>query len=263
MSDIFTPFDRRKLNAKNKALLAEWREIHELCQLREDISYTVVMKNKNDLPVIYDIIYKIPSFIGLDKNRQIDRALLKENDDNKEFLFYPLFGDIHRMQITIPPNFPQVNGKPKGSISTKIWHPNIVCHGDDNIVGRVCFNEGNLDASVTIVDRILQVADYLTYKNYLAEDREPYPYDLEVAHWIREIAEPLGWVIPEHGINYKKLGIKHKDPKPKNNKKTNPKTLVDEEIVILDDKSDGFEFTPEMIEDTKEDEDEQNEFIVL
>jgi len=264
MSDIFTPFERRKLNAKNKALLAEWKEVHELCQLREDISYKVVNKNKNDLPVVYDFIYKIVSFIGLDKSRKIDGDRIRENTDNKEFLFYPLFGDIHRMQIIIPATFPQINGKPKGSISTKIWHPNVVCHGDDSIVGRVCFNEGNLDASVTIVDRILQVADYLTYKNYMAEDREPYPYDLEVAYWIREMAEPLSWVVPERGINYEKFGIKNMEPKPKVDKQSDPKAHRDEDIVILDDKSDGFEFTPEMIEDTKDDDDdEQNEFIIL
>lgn len=263
MSDIFTPFERRKLTAKNKALLAEWKEIHELFQSREDLSYKVIKKNKNDLPIIYDIIYKTVSFIGLDKSKKLDGDFLEESEENKKFLFYPLLGEIHRMQITIPPNFPQINGKPKGSISTEIWHPNVVCHGDEKIVGRVCFNEGNLDASVTIVDRILQVADYLTYKNYMVEDREPYPYDLEVAYWIREIAEPMGWVVPGHGINYEKFGVKQVTHKPKPKKQEDQAELEDEDIIIIDDQSNGFEFTPDMIEETRENEQDKNDMIVL
>jgi hypothetical protein len=256
MNSIFTPFEKRKLKSKDKALLAEWKEIHELCSIRKDISYTIVLKNKTDLPVIYEITYRIPSFIDLDLNKKVDNPELEKNSENEKLMFYPQFGDVHRMQITIPEKFPQINGKPKGSITTKIWHPNIICHGDDHIVGRVCFNEGNLDASVTIVDRILQVADYLTYKNYLADDdREPYPYDLDVAHWIRDIAEPMEWVIPEYGINYEKFGIKITEPIIIQKGEVQKETHIDEDIVVLDDdEDDSYEFSMDIIEDKTEEE---------
>lgn len=261
MTNIFRPFEQRKLDARNKALLYEWKEVHELCSLRDDISYTIVKTNKNGLPVVYDITYRIPTIIDLDRDKKIENKKLDSKEDLEELMYYPKFGDLHRLQITIPEKFPQIGGKPKGVITTKIWHPNVICHGDDHIVGRVCFNEGNLDASVTIVDRILQVADYLTYKNYLAEDREPYPYDLEVASWIREIAEPLGWIIPENGISYKTFGIERKEPKIR--KAKDPEDILpDDDILILDD--DDFEFPMEIIEDETEQEDnDQNEILEL
>ena len=207
MSSIFKPFEKRKLSPKSKALLSEWKEIHETCKTDHEISYKIIKYNRDDLPVIYEITFNIPSFVELDKEKAVDSDLIEKDKYNKDFLYYPKIGNLHRMKISIPPKFPQINAKPKGTIVTPIWHPNIVCHGDDDFIGRVCFNEGNLDASVTITDRIMQVAEYFRYKNYLAEEREPYPYDLDVAYWIREIAEPLGWVVPRVGINYKKLGM--------------------------------------------------------
>lgn len=255
MSTIFTPFEKRKLTAKNKALLEEWKGIHELCQTRKDISYAVVKHNRNDLPVEYEITYKIPSFVDLDREKKLSKQTnVKPSEENENYLYYPKFADIHRLVITIPNGFPQINGKPKGFMTTQIWHPNIICHGDDNILGRICFNEGNLDASVTIVDRIMQVADYLRYKNYLAEDREPYPYDLEVALWIREVAEPMGWVSKGFGINYKKLGIDaaRYEPAEMAPKKAESDTKkADDEIIIIEDDPD-YEFPMEVVENKLE-----------
>jgi hypothetical protein len=254
MNSIFTPFEKRKLTSKDKVLLSEWKLIHELCSIRKDISYTIVLKNKNDLPVIYEITYKIPSFIDLDLNKKVDNPELEKNAENEKLMFYPQFGDVHRLQITIPENFPRINAKPKGTMATKIWHPHIICHGDDHVLGRVDFNEGNFDTT-TIVDRILQVADYLTYKNYVAEDREPYPYDLDVAHWIREIAEPMKWVIPEYGINYEKFGIKITEPVIIQKGEVQKETHIDEDIVVLDDDVDySYEFPMDIIEDKTEEE---------
>jgi hypothetical protein len=245
MKNVFTPFEKRKLSAKNLALLNEWKEIDELCNNRNQVSYKIVKLNKDDLPVEYEITYEIPSFIGLQKDKKIDHPQLEEKLERKELFFHPEFGKVHKMQIIVPPNFPQISGKPKGKIISKIWHPNVVCHGDGNILGRVCFNEGNLDASVTIADRILQVAEYLTYYNYLAEEREPHPYDTDVAYWIREIAEPMGWVVQDHGIIYEKFDIAIQErasepPKPQDVNPAAPsKPEKDTEILILDDDSES------------------------
>jgi hypothetical protein len=255
MRTVFTPFEKRKLTAKNKALLEEWKGIHELCHTRSDISYTVIKYNRNDLPVEYEITYKIPSFVDLNRDKRLEQpAKVKLTEENANYLFYPKFADIHRLVISIPNGFPQINGKPKGFMTTQIWHPNIICHGDENILGRICFNEGNLDASVTIVDRILQVADYLRYKNYLAEDREPYPYDLEVAVWIREVAEPMGWVSKGFGLNYEKLGIDASKYEPTELPPQKSKSEIkkkEDEIIILEDDAD-FEFTMDIVENKLE-----------
>lgn len=279
MKNMFAPFEKRKLSSKNLALLVEWKEIEELCNNHNDISYTIVKRNKDDLPIEYEVTYNIPSFVGLDKNKKIDDGKLEEKIEKRELFFPPLFGNIHRMQIIVPPNFPQVSGKPKGRIVSQIWHPNIVCHGDDNILGRVCFNEGNLDASVTIADRIVQVAEYLRYYNYLAEDREPHPYDTDVAYWIREIAEPMGWVVPEHGIIYEKFDIDDKevvqpavpDLKEKKTKKqkVTPKDAAekseehkfeDDDILILDDETgkQSGSFSDDWIEYDKNNDNDEN-----
>jgi len=247
------------------ALLAEWKEIDELCNHRDEISYKIVKKNKDDLPIEFEITYNIPSFISLHETKKINNPELEKTIDKKELFYEPVFGHEHHLQIIIPPNFPQVSGKPKGKIISPIWHPNVVCHGDDNIMGRVCFNEGNLDASVTIADRIVQVAEYLTYHNYLAEDREPHPYDTDVAYWIREIAEPMNWVMQEHGIMYEKFGIDKKEgikEIPAVKAQIQPEAFKDEDILIIDDdeiNSQDESFTgdwEDFIERGKEEEDD-------
>lgn len=262
MSSIFKPFEKRKLSATSKALLNEWKEIHEMCKTKHEISYKIIKTNRDDLPVGYEITLNIPSFVALNKDRPLESEIVKEDKDNKDLLFFPEIGVLHRMKISIPPRFPQINAKPKGTVVTPIWHPNIVCHGDDDFVGRVCFNEGNLDASVTLVDRILQVADYLRYKNYLAEDREPYPYDLEVAYWIRKIAEPMGWVVPRVGINYEKLGVESPELLLENNI---PQADLGMEIIEEEDEQEDVEiFDFEMVEpDTEHIIEEDDEIIEL
>lgn len=266
MSSIFIPFEKRKLSAKNKALLFEWKELHEMCKLNPNISYQVIKYNRDDLPVTYEITFYTLSFVELDKDKPLADELVKgmnENADLKKLAYFPKVASLHRMKIIIPPNFPQVNAKPKGCVTTPIWHPNVVCHGDDDFIGRVCFNEGNLDASVTIVDRILQVEEYLKYKNYFAEEREPYPYDLEVALWVREIAEPQGWLVPGAGINYEKLELSTNGEKERFEKLN--EAFLDEDPgmeIIDDDDEEGdevFDFslvesngTDELIEDNED-----------
>ena len=272
MNNVFIPFEKRKLSSKNMALLVEWKEIDELCNKRKEISYKIVKRNKDDLPIEYEIAYDIPSFVGLQKDKKIDNPELEKELEKKELFFHPEFGSLHKMQIIVPPNFPQISGKPKGKIISKIWHPNIVCHGDGNILGRVCFNEGNLDASVTIADRIAQVAEYLTYQNYLAEEREPHPYDTDVAYWIREIAEPMGWVVQDHGIIYEKFDIIKEEKVTEISKPEKPEPdpqfiqEKDDDILILDDdfESDGEPYSGDWSEFKEPaDDDEEDEILSM
>ncbi len=46
----------------------------------------------------------------------------------------------------------------------------------------------------SLKELVLRVEMYLKYKMYHAENIYPYPEDQNVAEWVREEAEPNGWV---------------------------------------------------------------------
>lgn len=190
-ANIFEKFERRNLSAKSIRLLNEWKSIHELLQENKYITYIIRHTNRDDVPDEYEIVYNIRSFVGVEEPREV--TVDEDGKQVKKRLRIPIAGNQHKMQIKIPPEYPNaVTGKPSFKMLTDVWHPNIRYFGD--LKGRICLNESNLDAGNTLADRIMDVAFYLKYERYFALNEPPFPEDEDVALWIREEGEPNKWV---------------------------------------------------------------------
>ena len=61
-------------------------------------------------------------------------------------------------------------------------------------------NDKDLGVAVGLDKRIIRVGKYLQYQTYWANDSYPWPEDQNVAEWIREEAETMGWVNSGEGI---------------------------------------------------------------
>ncbi|MHC1774103.1 MAG: hypothetical protein AB9834_01700 [Lentimicrobium sp.] len=192
----FDSFQRQDISGQSKRLLFEWMEIDKLCKNNIHISYIVRRKNSEGLPVEYDIIYKIHSIVGVKDPVQVE--ITDKGETRAVQVREPVYGDEHILKISLPNNFPSARGNPQLNFITGIWHPNIRSSG--MFKGRVCSNEKDLGVSTTLSTRILRIGQYLQYQLYHARDTYPYPEDTQVAEWVREEAEPMGWINLQEGI---------------------------------------------------------------
>lgn len=126
------------------------------------------------IPLKYEVEFRIKSICGIDEEGT------------------PVFAERFLMDVEIPEKYPQADApvlfRFKGDV--RPWHPNIVYYGD--MAGTVCVNQ--LDTFADIAWAVERVALYLRYELYHAQHTPPFPVDLKVALWVREIGEPRGWV---------------------------------------------------------------------
>lgn len=203
----FDDFTRMNLNNQGKRLLREWMEIDKLCRNNKRIAYIVRRKNFLGLPVAYEILYNIKSIVGVEPPQQMQVTI--DGTTTVKELRKPIYGSMHKMRIQLPNNFPSALGNPQLFFITDIWHPNIRNAG--KYKGRVCANEKDLGISTNLVTRILRVGQYLQYQLYHAVDEYPYPEDNKVAEWVREEAEPMGWISMQEGVFTDDGNLKEKD----------------------------------------------------
>ena len=104
----------------------------------------------------------------------------------------PIFGNLHKMSVVLPNNYPSADGNPVFTFITDIWHPNIRYSG--SFKGHVCLTIKEMGVLASIKDLVLRVERYLKYQMYHAQNTYPYPEDQSVAEWVREEGEPNGWV---------------------------------------------------------------------
>jgi hypothetical protein len=174
---------------RNARLLWEWETIVKRFGNNKEISFKIVEKNADGIPVKFEIIYNIVSFCGI-----------KEKD--KKGLEHPVFANRFCMLIIIPNNYPTFESKlvfkflTEDNSKNKIphpWHPNIRYYGD--FAGKVCLNELASGTYTDLAVYIDRVAFYLKYEKYHASVIDPpYPEDEIVAEWVVNQAEPQGWI---------------------------------------------------------------------
>ena len=169
-------FEEIKEICKNSRVLSY--EITKLFGRRDDITIDEMLRSGNYPPLGYIINYEIKSIVGIDSNQM------------------PIIGDFHQMEIEIPENYPIE--KPRLTMKTEIWHPNIKSHG--HFRGKICSNQDATGAYYSIAQLILRVGEILQYKNYFVENRPPYPEDQLVAEWVVNFAEPNNIVNRSKGI---------------------------------------------------------------
>jgi len=165
-----TPRERRLNN--------EYQQLLKLVEARSQIEMQV-LSEENGIPSRYLIIYNVRSMSGVTNIGQLN----EEGVCNE-----PLFADVFKMVIDIPPSYPRIDAMPQFNFLTcdeqhnaiaHPWHPNIRYFGA--FAGHVCMNFPDSFTSLAwCVDRIRQ---YLTLELYHAKNEPPFPEDLKVAKW--------------------------------------------------------------------------------
>ena len=163
-------------------LASEFERIKELTNRSSKINFKILHEERSSsLPDKYEITYKLKSITGINEDKS------------------PKYGEEHKMQITLPPGWPAAGSPPDYYILTDIWHPNI--KSTDPYKGHVCINSKAIATHEGLDDLVVRIGELLQWKNYLAEDKPPYPEDTVVAEWVREYAEPKGIVNLEKEVS--------------------------------------------------------------
>jgi ubiquitin-protein ligase len=185
LNPAINSFDQKELKGRDARLLQEWRDLDALCDkrrkksanpLKPSLSYIIRRKNVVGLPTEYEIWYRVKSIIGVEDTPPPRK---------------PIFGELHKMSIVLPNNYPSADGNPVFTFRTDIWHPNIRHSG--SFKGHVCLTIKEMGVMASIKDLVLRVERYLKYQMYHAQNTYPYPEDQGVAEWVRNEAEPNGW----------------------------------------------------------------------
>ena len=185
VNEAINNFNQKELSGRDARLWKEWKDLDSLCAKRKaqaenprtpSISYIIRRKNVMGLPTEYEIWYRVKSIVGV-----------KEGSVPRE----PIFGNLHKMSIVLPNNYPSADGNPIFTFRTDIWHPNIRYSG--SFKGHVCLTIKEMGVLASLKDLVLRVERYLKYQLYHAQNTYPYPEDQNVAEWVREEGEPNGW----------------------------------------------------------------------
>ncbi|MFO7613408.1 MAG: hypothetical protein R6W71_02080 [Bacteroidales bacterium] len=197
INNIFEGYKKTELSPRGRKLLKEWRKIDFLCENSDVIKYIIRKRNREGLPVEYEIIYHLNSIIGIEEPVEETREINGENITRQ--WRRPVYGKEHHLSIVLPNNYPGAfGGNPEFVMITDTWHPNIRATG--KFKGRICLNDRDLGVACGLDERIIRVGKYLQYQTYWAIDSYPWPEDQVVAEWVREEAEPAGWVNVNEGI---------------------------------------------------------------
>ena len=185
MNALINSFNQKDLSGRDARLWQEWKELDTLCNKRKEtsanprepsISYIIRKKNVIGLPIEYEIWYRVKSIVGVE-DTPAPRA--------------PIYGNLHKMSIVLPNNYPSADGNPIFTFITDIWHPNLRYSG--SFKGHVCLTIKEMGVLASLKDLVLRVERYLKYQLYHAQNTYPYPEDQNVAEWVREEGEPNGW----------------------------------------------------------------------
>ena len=130
MNPAINNFNLKELKGRDARLFQEWKELDSLCDKRRresanprqpSLSYIIRRKNAMGLPTEFEIWYRVKSIIGVEDTEPPRK---------------PIFGNLHKMSVVLPNNYPSADGNPVFTFITDIWHPNIRNSG--SFKGHVC-----------------------------------------------------------------------------------------------------------------------------
>ena len=146
-------FNLKELKGRDARLFQEWKELDALCSKRKQqspnpfkpsLSYIIRRKNSIGLPTEFEIWYRCKSIVGVEETEPPRK---------------PIFGDLHKMSVVLPNNYPSADGNPVFTFITDIWHPNIRHSG--SFKGHVCLTIKEMGVLASIKDLVLRVERYL------------------------------------------------------------------------------------------------------
>ena len=91
------------LSGRNRRLLHEWRTLEEGLEGRSDITCRVLTTNAEGLPTAYLVNYSVRSISGVTNVEHLNESGVSNE---------PVYDDHFTMQVTLPANYPQVDGAP-------------------------------------------------------------------------------------------------------------------------------------------------------
>lgn len=151
----------------------EHASLKEYCNNSDLVSFSASLLREGLPPDRYLIKYDVKSIVAIDSDQQ------------------PIYAYEHYVNIDLPHDYPMVSG-PICKMASEIWHPNI--RHDGPFKGRICINSHALGAWFTLDLLVHHLGEMIQFKNYHADDTQPYPEDPTVAKWVKTIAEPSGLI---------------------------------------------------------------------
>jgi ubiquitin-protein ligase len=135
----------------------------------------------------------------------------------------PVYSEFHQVEMTIPPEYPAT--QPHLLWRTPIWHPNIA----PTEPRHVCTDENNSYHPGKRLDQlVVYLAEMAQYKIYHAKMEPPYPWDNDVAAWVRDVAEPTGLIAPGKPVDsrsvYRRIDVEF------GQRSAEPKGLPDSDV---------------------------------
>ena len=153
--------------------IKEHLALYDLVRANPDMLDIQIKKNDPRVPYPprkYEVSYKVKSIVGI-------------NGDQS-----PVYGDLHRMEIVIPNDYPLQSAACK--MITKVWHPNIKYEGIGE--GTICSSSPEFGTLFNLDELVVRIGEMLQYRRYHALFVEPWPEDAEVAKWVTNYAEVNG-----------------------------------------------------------------------
>lgn len=173
-------YNWNELSPREYILAHDHTVLHELCAHSELIDYQIQSYWKLSFPVSYLLIYRVKSIVDIEP---ISEA--------------PISGDCHKVLIetAVSQNSGYPDQAARSYLLSPIWHPNIDQTPVDGRY-RICGGDMALQFGIDLdlAQLALHIGEMLQFKVYHAANQAPYPQSPRVAKWIREKAEPLGWV---------------------------------------------------------------------
>ncbi|MEL7120454.1 MAG: ubiquitin-conjugating enzyme E2 [Bacteroidota bacterium] len=188
-------YDFDKLDSvKLKCLAINHVQLIEFCTEEKDFSFDVLELHES----LENKAYTSQSLL---KNNPPTKYLVRINEVSITGVrddLSPVFGRNHQVEVRFGDDYPFE--PPILKILSPIWHPNIKCIGT-LYKGMVCTDVAVIEVSYNVTAMLYKLKRLLRYELYQAEDKHPFPEDVEVAKWVREYAEPRRIVEWGKGIN--------------------------------------------------------------
>ena len=146
MNPAINNFNLKELKGRDARLFQEWKELDAVCSKRKEnspnpfkpsLSYIIRRKNAMGLPTEFEIWYRCKSIVGVEDTQPPRK---------------PIFGNLHKMSIVLPNNYPSADGNPVFTFLTDIWHPNIRSSG--SFKGHVCLTIKEMGVLASIKDLV-------------------------------------------------------------------------------------------------------------